>query len=59
MQHEPVLDRRGRPVMVVGPDGKLHAHYRFDARNAIDSLKLLGKELGMFGRSRETKSWSR
>jgi crotonobetainyl-CoA:carnitine CoA-transferase CaiB-like acyl-CoA transferase len=38
MQHEPVLDRRGRPVMVVGPDGKLHAHYRFDARNAIDSL---------------------
>jgi len=53
MQHEPVLDACGQPVVVKGPDGELHALYRYDAKNAIAALHLLGKMEGMFVEHRD------
>ena len=41
-------DACGQPVVVKGPDGELHALYRYDAKNAIAALHLLGKMEGMF-----------
>ena len=53
MQHEPVLQACGDPLMVEGPDGKLHALYGFDAKNAIAALHLLGKLEGMLTEHRD------
>jgi hypothetical protein len=53
MQHEPVRDASGQPVVVKGPDGELHALYRYDAKNAIAALHLLGKMEGMFTEHRD------
>jgi phage terminase small subunit len=48
MQSEPVLDKRGDPVMVETPSGDLAPAYTFQAPAANRSLELLGKYLGMF-----------
>lgn len=52
MQHRPVLDGRGNPVMVnvKSPDGEVEvrALYTFDAKGAVGALLPLGKQLGMF-----------
>lgn len=48
MQAEPVLDKRGEPVLVETPTGELAPAYTFQAAPANRSLELLGKHLGMF-----------
>jgi len=48
MQAEPVLDKRGEPVLVETPSGELAPAYTFQAAPANRSLELLGKHLGMF-----------
>lgn len=48
MQAEPVLDKRGDPVLVETPNGELVPAYTFQAAPANRSLELLGKHLGMF-----------
>lgn len=48
MQSEPVLDKRGEPVLVETPTGELAPAYTFQAPAANRSLELLGKHLGMF-----------
>jgi hypothetical protein len=52
LQHRPVLDGRGKPVMVEvnTPEGLVEARalYTFDAKGAVQALLPLGKQLGMF-----------
>jgi len=48
MQHQPVLDPFGRPLIVQTPTGAPAAAYTCDMRAAIAALRLLGKEQGMF-----------
>jgi len=48
MQNEPVLDRKGEPVLVETPTGALAPAYVFQANAANRSLELLGKHVGMF-----------
>lgn len=38
MQHRPVLDKRGKPVMVELADGQLAAAYTFDAHGAVAAI---------------------
>lgn len=44
----PVLDRKGKPVMVETPNGEMAAAYVFDPKNVISGAELLGKHVGMF-----------
>jgi phage terminase small subunit len=48
LQHVPVQDRHGNPVLVETPDGELAAAYTFQANGATRALELLGKHLGLF-----------
>jgi hypothetical protein len=52
LQHRPVLDGKGKPVLVEvnTPDGAVEARalYTFDAKGAVQALVPLGKQLGMF-----------
>lgn len=48
LQHRPVLDRRGEPVMVETPTGEEAPAYAFDARGAVAGLVLLAKHTGGF-----------
>jgi hypothetical protein len=48
MQHVPVRGRLGQPVFAEGPDGKLHALYKYNSKGATAALIALGKEEGMF-----------
>jgi phage terminase small subunit len=48
MQAEPVLDKKGEPVLVETPTGQLAPAYTFQAPAANRSLELLGKHLGLF-----------
>jgi phage terminase small subunit len=48
MQHEPVLDRKGQPVVIVTGAGETAAAYVFDAKGANGALGLIGRHLGMF-----------
>jgi len=48
MQHRPVRDDAGKPVMVKTPKGEIAPAYAFDARGALAALKLLGEDVGMF-----------
>jgi len=48
MQHSPVRDDAGKPVMVKTPEGEIAPAYAFDARGALAALKLLGEDVGMF-----------
>ncbi|MEF0646005.1 terminase small subunit [Acinetobacter nosocomialis] len=49
MQAQPVLDRAGDPVLILGDEGELKAAYKFDSAGAIRATELLGKHTGMFG----------
>lgn len=42
MQHRPVFDNEGRPVLVETPRGDIAPAYEFDAAGAGRALKLLG-----------------
>ncbi len=44
MQYRPVLDEKGKCVMVETADGELAAAYVFDGKVATNALKLLGQE---------------
>ncbi|CAH9016617.1 putative Terminase small subunit, partial [Vibrio phage 137E35-1] len=41
MQDEPVLTKKGEPVIIETPDGKLNAAYKFDSTGANNALKLI------------------
>lgn len=47
-QAEPVVDRKGDPVMVETPSGSMAAAYKFDATNTFKGYELLGKHLKLF-----------
>ena len=47
-QAEPVLDRKGEPVLVELPNGTLAPAFTFDASGSNRALELCGKEIGMF-----------
>lgn len=47
-QAVPVLDRRGRPVMVETSQGELAPAYIFNASAVLQGAKLLGEHLGTF-----------
>ena len=49
MQATPVLDKKGKPVMIETEDGALSPAYVFDSSGANRSLELLGKHTGLFG----------
>ena len=55
LQVKPVLDKRGKPVLVETPDGEVAPAYVFDSSGANRSLELLGKHIGMFSESLELK----
>ena len=48
MQAQPVLDRKGDPVLILDDEGELKAAYKFDSAGAIRANELLGKHTGMF-----------
>lgn len=48
MQHRPVLDRKGNPVVVETPDGELAPAYTFDPAGANRAVELVGKHFAMF-----------
>lgn len=45
MQHEPVYDKDGRPVLVELPGGEFGAAYVFDSAGAGKALKLMGEHI--------------
>jgi phage terminase small subunit len=47
-QAEPVLDRKGEPVMTQTPEGELAPAYTFNAAGVLKGCELLGRHLGMF-----------
>jgi phage terminase small subunit len=47
-QAEPVIDRKGDPVMVETPDGGEAKAYTFNAAGVLKGAELLGKHLKMF-----------
>lgn len=47
-QHEPVLDRKGQPIVVQTDDGSYSAAYTFNAGGVLKGAELLGKHLGTF-----------
>jgi phage terminase small subunit len=51
MQAAPVLDRKGKPVLVENAEGDVVPAYTFNSMGANRSLELLGKHIGMFGDS--------
>lgn len=44
----PVLDRKGKQVIVETPDGQRAAAFTFDARSVLKGCELLGRHLGIF-----------
>jgi len=54
MQHRPVIDSSGKPVMVTTPDGETAAAYTFNAMAAMRGAELAGKHLGMFQEAQKT-----
>jgi hypothetical protein len=48
LQHEPVRDRKGDPVLIETPRGQLAAAYTFQPAAAAKALELLGKHVGLF-----------
>jgi len=53
MQARQVLDRKGEPVLVETPDGRLVPAFSYDPASANRSLELIGKHLGMFTAERD------
>jgi len=47
-QVEPVLDRKGKQVVVETPKGEIAAAFVFDAKNTLRGYELLGKHLKLF-----------
>lgn len=47
-QVEPVLDRRGAPVLVETPDGEMAPAFTFNAAGVLKGAELLGKHLKLF-----------
>jgi phage terminase small subunit len=47
-QAEPVMDRKGDPVMVETPDGVLAKAYTFNAAGVLKGAELLGRHLKLF-----------
>lgn len=47
-QAEPVIDRKGDPVMVETPSGEMVPAYTFNAMGVFKGAELLAKHLGMF-----------
>lgn len=47
-QAEPVLDRKGQPVMTETPDGGEAKAYTFNAAGVLKGAELLGKHLKLF-----------
>lgn len=47
-QAEPVIDRKGNPVMVETPSGEMVPAYTFNAMGVFKGAELLAKHLGMF-----------
>ncbi len=47
-QAEPVLDRKGEPVMVADENGELRPIYKFDSQAVLKGAELLGKHLALF-----------
>lgn len=45
MQHKPVLDQSGKPVIIKTPNGELASSYTFDAKAALSGLSLLAQHL--------------
>ena len=48
MQHRPVLDSSGQPLIIQTRQGALAAVYTYDPKAAVAALRLLGQEEGMF-----------
>lgn len=44
----PVLDRKGKPVMVETPDGEISPAYTFNANAVLNGAKMLGEHIGTF-----------
>ena len=47
MQHRPVLDKSGNPLLIKTPSGELAAAYIFDASNSLKALEFLAKLTGL------------
>jgi len=47
MQHVPVFDKEGNPVITVTPAGELAAAYQFDSSGAARALKLMGDHISV------------
>ena len=52
-QAEPVIDRKGDPVMVETPDGAIAPAYTFNAAGVLKGAELLGKHLKLFTEKHE------
>lgn len=55
MQHQQVLTKAGKPVVIETASGEMAAAFTFDAKGANGALSLLGKEIGMFVERREVR----
>lgn len=47
-QAQPVLDRKGDPVLVTTPNGEIAPAYTFEAQAVLKGAELLGKHLKLF-----------
>jgi phage terminase small subunit len=47
-QAEPVIDRRGEPVLTETPDGSLAKAYAFDSKGVLKGCELLGRNLALW-----------
>jgi len=53
MQHQPVLDALGHPIMIQTRAGAGAAVYKYEPKAAITALHMLGKQVGMFSERNE------
>lgn len=52
-QASPVLDKKGKPVMIETPEGDTTAAYEFDSMAVLRGAELLGRHLKMFTEKHE------
>lgn len=52
-QAAPVLDKKGKPVMIETPEGDTTAAYEFDSMAVLRGAELLGRHLKMFTEKHE------
>jgi len=48
-QSKPVVDKKGKPVLVETPEGEMVPAYTFNAAGVFKGAELLGRHIGMFG----------